>query len=259
MRTVGLLELPSYAADDDRRSALHYAARRLSGMSLLEWVVRRITDCTSLDQVAVVAPAQPYAEILSRITPQDVLVLTPAGNDPLHRFVEAARFCGASAIVRFRVDHPLVDSIMTDRLVATAESRSGLDYASFSSRWASRVVRQRALAFGEWCRIEALEAADRLATNEVDRHDVTRFLWSHPRLYQLGWTPLPEELDREDVRLVIDGEEDWEHVHDIVEALGGENLDWRTLGELLAHQPVMRDRMQHLNRAAEAALAATVR
>jgi len=254
MRTVGLLELPSYGFDV-RRSALHFAGRRLAGMSLLEWVVRRITDCTNLDDVAVIAPAEPYIEPLARLTPNDVRVLMPAGNDCLQRFVRAAHDCAATAVVRFRVDHPLVDSILTDRLIATAQSRSGLDYASFSSRWAPRSVRQRVLAFGEWCRIEALEDADRLAVTELERRDVTRFLWSHPRLYQLGWTPLPEELDREDVRLVIDGEEDWEHVNDIVEALGGENLDWRTVAELLAHQPVMRDRMQHLNRAAEAAAA----
>ena len=257
MSTLGLLELPRQELDD-RRSVVHFARRRLAGMSLLEWVVRRITDCTSLDQVAIVVPDEQHADAISHLTPTDVPVLAPRGQDALGRFVAAARHCQAQAVVRFQVAHPFVDPMLTDRLVASAQARSGLDYASFSTRFPSRSARRRVTAFGEWCRLSALESANQLAVAEPERRDVTRYLSTHPRLYQLGWTLLPEELDREDVRLVIDVEEDWEHVHEIVEALGHENLDWRTVVDLLAHQPVMRDRMQQLNLAAEAAMAASV-
>jgi spore coat polysaccharide biosynthesis protein SpsF (cytidylyltransferase family) len=66
-------------------------------------------------------------------------------------------------------------------------------------------------------------------------------------------------LDRDDVRLVIEGEEDWEHVQEIVEALGQDNLDWRTLAELLKYQPGLRGNMARLNRAEEATAAALAR
>jgi spore coat polysaccharide biosynthesis protein SpsF (cytidylyltransferase family) len=107
--------------------------------------------------------------------------------------------------------------------------------------------------------VSALVQANSLAARDLDRRDVTRYVWSHPRLFLLGWTPLPLELDRDDVRLVIEGEEDWEHVQEIVEALGQDNLDWRTLAELLKYQPGLRGNMARLNRAEEATAAALAR
>jgi spore coat polysaccharide biosynthesis protein SpsF (cytidylyltransferase family) len=59
--------------------------------------------------------------------------------------------------------------------------------------------------------------------------------------------PVPRELDRDDVRLRIDGEEDWEHTQTIFEALGPEHLDYHRVAHLLDHQPALRQRMAALN------------
>ncbi len=60
--------------------------------------------------------------------------------------------------------------------------------------------------------------------------------------------PVPQELDRDDVRLTIGGEEDWEHAQTIFEALGPEQLDYLRIAQLLDHQPALRKRMEALNR-----------
>jgi spore coat polysaccharide biosynthesis protein SpsF (cytidylyltransferase family) len=59
--------------------------------------------------------------------------------------------------------------------------------------------------------------------------------------------PVPAELDRDDLRLRIESADDWEHVQQIVDALGDEHLDWQRIAGLLAQQPDLRKRMAAMN------------
>ena len=68
--------------------------------------------------------------------------------------------------------------------------------------------------------------------------------------FKLRLLPAPAEIDRDDVRLTIDSDEDWDHALTIFEALGPESLDWQRIARLLSHQPALRSRMAALNRAA---------
>jgi spore coat polysaccharide biosynthesis protein SpsF (cytidylyltransferase family) len=103
--------------------------------------------------------------------------------------------------------------------------------------------------FAEWCRAESIFQADRNAVDSLDRQQSTRYVSSHPENFQLRFLPAPAEIDRDDIRLAIDHEEDWEHAHIIFDALGPERLDWRCIVELLADHPAMREKMASLNRA----------
>ena len=78
---------------------------------------------------------------------------------------------------------------------------------------------------------------------------MTGYVRSHPEKFNLHWIPAPAEIDRDDVRLTIDIEEDWDHALLLFEALGDERFDWRRITSLLDHQPGMRRRMAALNRA----------
>jgi spore coat polysaccharide biosynthesis protein SpsF (cytidylyltransferase family) len=63
----------------------------------------------------------------------------------------------------------------------------------------------------------------------------------------LRFIPVPARLDRSDVRLTVDLEEDWELAQIILEALGPEGLDWHRIASLLDQQPGLRERMAGLN------------
>lgn len=96
---------------------------------------------------------------------------------------------------------------------------------------------------------ESIFQAEQSASESLDRQQSTRYVSLHPELFQLRFLPTPVEIDRDDIRLAIDHEEDWEHAHVIFDALGPERLDWRQIAELLAEQPELRKRMASLNRA----------
>jgi spore coat polysaccharide biosynthesis protein SpsF len=137
---------------------------------------------------------------------------------------------------------------MIDRLVAKAESYRFCDYMSYCSSHGKPALLARIGLLAEWCKAEAVYRADQLADRPDDRQDVCRFMHSHPELFQLRLVPVPERLDREDVRLLIEFEEDWDHAQMILEALGPDNLDYQGIADLLDQHPGIRARMAALNR-----------
>ena len=130
--------------------------------------------------------------------------------------------------------------------------RSEADYIGYCSRTGRPAVMSPLGMLGEWFRAAALRQADATAVEEFHREQITGYLYSHPEQFHLRLIPVPPELDRDDVRLTIDGEEDWEHTQTIFEALDPEHLDYQRIAMLLDHQPALRERMAELNRTAEA-------
>jgi spore coat polysaccharide biosynthesis protein SpsF len=224
------------------------SARRLGSKTVLEWVVRRVTDCQRLDGVVVISDSQSATRLLSTLVPADVPILTVEAEDPLRQFVSATERFRCEAIVRVRSDRPFVDPTLIDHLVTTAEAHTACDYASYCSRDGRPAILSPVGVYAEWVRTDALRRADRKATLPADRREVTRFVYGHPELFHLRLIPAPSRVDRDDVRLTVDIEEDWEHLLTIVDALGSDELDWQRIANLLDHQPALRSRMAALNR-----------
>jgi len=214
---------------------------------LLEWVVRRVSESLLLERVVVlVDPAQ--SELIRRLAPADVPIEVGRGPDPLARFAATLRRYDAEEVVRIRLSSPFVDPQLIDRLVGTARSHPGIDYVGYAAHHGGPAVLAQLGLFAEWCRAESLAQADREAKTAADRADVTRYICAHPELFRLRLVPVPPQLDRDDLRLTVRSEEDWEHAQIIFEALGSEELEWQRIAELLDQQPTLRQRMAVLNR-----------
>jgi len=223
--------------------------RRFGGRPLLEWVIRRVTDSARLDGVVVLVCDEQAHQLVREQVPLDVPIVVGPGADPLARFVKALEQYPAEAVVRVQADIPFVDPGLIDRLVASAGKHAGCDYAGYCNRDGRPAVLSPLGVFAEWIRGSALRKADRVAKASADRQDVTRYIYSHPEKFNLRLVPAPEKIDRDDVRLRLDRDEDWEHALAIYDALGPEGLEWQRIAELLDHQPALRHRMAALNRA----------
>ena len=241
--TIGIVEIPAIEAD--RR---HRAERRFAGQSLLEFVVRRVTEAQLIDEVVVVAADDPRSRQLLALAPPDVRTLVCEEADALARFATALRSGDFDAAVRVSLSSPFVDPVLIDRLVATGESQPNCDYVSYGCHRGTALLSNVGL-FAEWCRADAVFRADLTATLTSDRANSTVFIHSHPEKFNLRIVPVPPQLDRDDFRLTIDVEEDWEHAQVIYEALGIEGLEWQRIAGLLDNQPQIRERMARLNHA----------
>ncbi|MGO8753411.1 MAG: NTP transferase domain-containing protein [Thermoguttaceae bacterium] len=244
LRTLGIVDACCRTA-----SARARISRRMGGKPVLEWVARRVTECLQLDGVIILTSGARENLFVRGLAPPDVPVFVAAEEEPLACFAAALRQYPAVTGVRIGAAFPFLDPALLDRLVVTAESQPKLDYAGYRSRDGRPAALSPSGVYAEWFRAAALEQASRKARSAADREDVTRYLYSRPEQFSVHMIPVPEPIDREDVRLVVDIEEDWDHVLTIFDALGPDALDWQRIAELLDHQPVLRRRMAALNRA----------
>jgi spore coat polysaccharide biosynthesis protein SpsF (cytidylyltransferase family) len=247
-KTLGIVEIPP-----QNSCSAHWkesvATRRFAGQSLLAWVTRRITDALLLDHVAVVVSGDEQARRLSDSLPADVSVFVADPDaDAITRLANAVRQYETAAIVRVDLDSPFVDPTMIDRLVSRAESYGCCDYMGYFSTRGGSVLLAQLGVLAEWCRSEAVLLADTRAVDPGDRGHLTRFIYSRPDIFRLRLLPIPKPLDRNDLRLSLAVEDDWEHAQLILDALGPENLDWQQITHLLDEQPAIRERMAALNR-----------
>ena len=198
------------------------AMRKLGGRTLFEWLIRHVTDSICLNGVIVVASETEDFETLNRLIPSDVPVFSGEGDDALARFCKALEHYPADGVVLVRGDNLFIDSSLIDRLVSTAETHPNCDYVGYCSRDGRPAVLSPVSVYAEWFRTALLRKADRMAVDELDRADITRYIYSHPETFNLRLVPAPSEIDREDVRLRVDIEEDWDHALAMFEALGAE-------------------------------------
>jgi len=245
--TLGIVEVGTKLAGT---AAIGLESRRLGGKPLVEWVVRRVTESLLLDRVIVVTDPRIEATVRS-LTPRDIPVFASGQSDMLGRYTEAARAFHSHQVVRVGLENLFVDPALIDRLVCTANAHPGCDYIGYYSHDGQPVAQSNLGVFAEWAKADALFKANALATQSADRCCATRYLYSHPELFQLRLVPVPPELDRQDIRLAIGGEEDWENAQMILDALGPEQLAWQEIAGLLDTNPQLRHHMAALNVAAE--------
>ena len=245
LKTLGIVQVRHLSG----RKVDSKVARRLGGKPLLEVVVRRITDCQRLDGVVVMLPGDEHDEQIRHLVPPDVPVFSGSARDPLARMVAVLDEFGAQSAIRLCGHNPFIDPVLIDRLVSTADAHPSCDCVSYCCGDGRPTVMSQLGVFAEWCSADALSRAHREARKPADREHLTAYLYAHPELFNVRLIPLPVELDRDDLRLRIDFEEDWEHAQVIFEALGHEEWDWQRITDLLDSQPALRKRMALLNRA----------
>lgn len=250
---VGTLGIVDAVAPFSRGTCADDAAacqRRFAGRALWEWVSRRLSEAHRLDAVAVLVPTSMLGKIQ---LPPDFLVLGTDSPDPVARMAEVVLRWQPKAIVRVVAGQPFVDPMLIDRLTTTAESESPgqCDYAGYVSS-DSPGVREAQVGMGaDWFSAEAVQRLTRMG-GDPTTSPAARVL-QHPERFEMRLVPLPPELDRADMRLALDVEDDWDHADAIFEALGPDRLEWRRITGLLEGQPAMRGRMADLNRLQETA------
>ena len=216
------------------------ASRKLGGKSVLEWVVRRMTDCLRLDGVVVVTNDDLANAFVSNLVPADVPLFV---SDRPH-----ALGCLAAALDEYRTKScvlvgaasPFVDPVLVDRLICAVETGPECDYACFSHRDGRLHLSSPVSVFAEWIQTEAVRTAARKARDTADRDNPTRYVYSRPDRFVVRRIEGPAGIDLQDMRLRFDMDEDWEQAVAIFDALGPEELNWQRISTLLDHQPHLR-------------------
>jgi spore coat polysaccharide biosynthesis protein SpsF len=236
-------------ASRENRSPDPKIFRKVGGKTLLELLIRRATECQHIDGVVVILAGVLEDDLIRELVPSDVPLIEAHQTDSLSQVLMAAHDQRADAIVRICADNPFVDPALVDRLIITADEHPSCDYIGYCRADGRPAILSPMGVYAEWCTTAALELAHEQATHAADRADATRYIYSHPKKFQVRLIPAPAGLDRDDFRLKLDHEDDWDHAQVIFETLGADEFDWQQISGLLNAQPDLRRKMAVLNQA----------
>jgi spore coat polysaccharide biosynthesis protein SpsF (cytidylyltransferase family) len=227
--TIAVIDLAANNLHAPAGTHIDIASRAFHGLSLLEWTVRRLSESTMIDQF-VITGLPSYLPAIQSASLCGAKWMPSLQNDPLHRVYEVAERTQATWLVLVSPTCPFLDPALLDRLVKSAWNRPEADFVGFMASKHPRYDLSRLGLVSEICTRQALrQAIDRKLDTTVDIVNVFR---SHPNLFQMRWVPLPEALDRSDLRFALETAEDWEQAYSYVEA-AGDDLSWQRLVELV--------------------------
>ncbi|GHT23768.1 hypothetical protein FACS189419_08170 [Planctomycetales bacterium] len=212
----------------------HHVARRLEGKSVLEWVVRQMTDCELLDGVVVVTDENANGDVIRRLSPNDVPVFSTNAEDTAGAVQQTLEHFSAEACVLIGSDWPFLDPTLIDKLIRSARNVEGCDYAAFQF---TNDVFSAGRPFGlfpEYYRSSSIRKLSSKTSDPLHRQLPGTFFIEHSAKYKVELLPIPAGLDKvEDVRFTFDDEDDWDNILELHNALDLDVLDCQKVGEFL--------------------------
>ena len=212
----------------------HHVARRLEGKSVLEWVVRQMTDSMLLNGVVVVAEEGTRGNLVRNLSPFDVPVYSSKAQDTATAVQDTLEHFSAEACVLIGADWPFLDSELVDRLVRTAQRTENCDYAAYQSMNEIFSAGRPYGLFPEWYRSSSIRALASKSSDSIHRQMPGTFFLDNKSTYRVALLQIPAGLDKiEDMKFSFDDEGDWDNILDLHNALDLEVLDSRKVSSLL--------------------------
>ncbi|MBI1388546.1 MAG: NTP transferase domain-containing protein [bacterium] len=183
---------------------------RLKGISLIEWVVRRLKRSSRLDEIIAAIPSGEIDDPLEcALGAMSVEVFRGSENDVLGRFCQAARRSNPQHVVRVCADNPLVSWEAIDLLIER-HLGAGVDYSY------NHVPRRNLWPDGLGAEIASMETLDRIDRDAVEpdhREHLFNYLWAHPDRFLIQtFDPPVENWRRPEIKLDVDAAEDLEYL-----------------------------------------------
>jgi spore coat polysaccharide biosynthesis protein SpsF (cytidylyltransferase family) len=228
-QTIALIDLAVPCRDSAERTRMEGAMRRLDGLTLLEWCVRRLRESTLIDTIAVTGP-QHYRERIGHAGLCSAHWIPSLLQTPTQRATEIAERFQAEWIVFASPLCPFTDPTLLDRLVSRGWANPDVDFVGFLSPKRPDFSLQSLGLVGEMCSVRALQKLTREGLCE-ELCDVPEIVRRNSNLFQSKLIPLPEELSSRDLRFQLETLEDRDRAASFLEA-AGDDLCWQRLAQV---------------------------
>lgn len=228
-QTVALIDLAVSNDKQNKTTRIDSALRRLDGLTLLEWCIRRLSESALIETIVVTGHPQ-YREMISHTGLCNARWMPSALSTPSQRAFEVMERLTADWLVFASPLCPFTDPALIDRLVTRGWANPTTDFVGFVSLNHPNFSLQALGLVGEMCSAKALVKMERenLLTEPCDVPDIIR---RNASLFQTKLIPLPEELTHHSLRFQMETEEDWDRAQHFLEA-AGEDLSWQRLAQV---------------------------
>lgn len=212
----------------------------LGGETVLARVVKRLSRASLVNEVMVASTGSVAdGAIVRECERLDIRCFRGSENDVLDRYYQAARACGAEAIVRITSDCPLIDPELVDDTIRVFLE----EHADYGSNVLPRTY-PRGLDT-EVFTAAALERAWRDARQPHQREHVTPYFHEHPELFRLVSTH--GQTDCSAYRWTLDTVEDLQLLRAIYSRLGNrDNFQWREALAVVEREPELAELNAHV-------------
>jgi spore coat polysaccharide biosynthesis protein SpsF (cytidylyltransferase family) len=245
---VAAIDLGAFEESAATHRGARFAFRRLTKLSVLDQMLRRLAECLQVDEVVITGCNLPPA-VLTLSTPlADIVDLQMPHS--VQRLAAVADRTGADWILYLTGNRPFLDPVMIDSLVASARKLRDCDYVSYAGRDRQHeTVCQIGLA-GEMIHADCLRTMRRYVERlpaDGSLGNLANCICNAPGAFQMRLLPLRSELDRSDLRFIIENEHDLQLAETIMDAIGEQRTDWQFLCDLVESHPEIREMMRKQN------------
>jgi spore coat polysaccharide biosynthesis protein SpsF len=175
-----------------------------SGITALQQVIRRLKIAAKLDDVIVATTVDKADEAIVKLSEKEnVKWFRGSVEDVLGRYYLAAKENGLDIVVRITSDCPCIDPEVVD-LIVEKHINSKNDYTSN--------ILHRTFPHGldtEVFNFDVLEKAHKGAKKLSEREHVTSYIYSNPKIFNLGEVYAEKASYGPDIRITLDTAEDY--------------------------------------------------
>ena len=232
-QSVALIDL---AIDSDgNRPRWETAMRRLDGLTLLEWCIRRLAEATLLDSIVITGLSETHSA-LARACLCHAKSVPSALKTPSQRAAEIAEKMNADWILHIHPGCPFMDPALIDSLISRGLAQPEVDFVGFSVPAAPNFSLQRLGLVAEMSSASGLTKILEEGLSD-DPLDVPQLIRLNQNDFRCLWIPLPQQLRSDSLRFAMETEDDWERAGSYMEMVG-DDFSWQRLAAVASRRPV---------------------
>lgn len=219
--------------------------RKIGGVSVLEWTIRRARQARAARSVVVATSLSHHDDAIEAFT-KDLGCACYRGSeqDVLDRFIQAGESVSADTLVRITADCPFLDPDLIDKMIEFCGSED-LDYTG--------CVHERSYPRGLDAEVVRLSSLRRVAASGLEqrhREHVTPYLYEHPELFSIASYVADGDWFRPVFRFCLDNETDLDLLREVHEMAGEPDPESLSILDVIAAVDVRPDIVERM-RAAE--------
>lgn len=193
-------------------------------LTILDVIFKQLLQSFSHSQIILATTIMAKDDLIARRGEDyNLNVFRGDENNVLDRFIESAKKFNAETIIRVCADNPFINADFIEELINNFKNEAS-DYLSFSTKDNTPSIKTHYGFFAEITSLKTLVDVSQETDDKFYMEHVTNYIYAHPEKYKINFVPIPDFIEKADIRLTVDTLEDFNVCKEIYSYLVDNNL-----------------------------------